>query len=491
MKKRFYYIFVVLAFALLIFTYDNNSVNGATKLSNKTLYLQGGESRKLKLKNSRGRLKWYSTNPKIVRVNKNGKVVAVKAGKAYVKVRNRKKVYSCKVQVVSLSRKLITLSKGQELNVKVKNGKGSKWSSVDEEVATVDSRGNIKAIQSGKTTIVCKSNNVKMKCDVYVSTLNKEYGRLPVNSMVALEALNSGHKCYWSSSASDIASVNAMGVVNVKQAGNAVITCKTGDTELTYNVQAVNLQNIFTSRSTLPAGTNVDDLTVTIAGYPVNRTYTIHRQNAKQNLSAMFKGYMPQHGCSVSSLTCVLNAFSAYSENPVSTVENTEKMILGTESWTANYLEKDCITKHRMPISQYGMTKILDYYHVPNRYVRKFTDKEAISEITQHLKTGNPVIFVVSAYDRSKKTSTSSGKTEKWTTGYHCMTMLGLTEKGKVIIADTVNRSKTTFGDDQRIKYATVTELVHYMFPCTSNSTSKYWSGKAGAGGYILINPQY
>ncbi len=488
MKKRFYYIFILLAFTLGAFTYNNTPVNGATKLSNKTLYLQKGASRKLTLKNSKGRLKWYSTNSKIAKVDKKGNVVAVKAGKAYIKVRNRSKVYSCKVQVVSLSRKLVTLSKGQKFQIKVNNGKNSAWTSSDKSVATVDSKGKVTALKSGRTTISCKSHNVKLKCTIYVSSLNKNAGRVAINSMVALEALNTGHKCYWSSSASSVASVTSDGIVNVKQVGNAVITCKTGDTALTYNLEAVNPKNLYTLSSTLPTNTYVDDLTVSITSYPSNKTYTIHRQNAKHNLSTTFSGYMPKHGCSVSSLTCVLNAYSSYTGNPVYTVENVEKKIFGTESWTKNYIEKDDVTTARMPVSLNGMTKILDYYKVPNRYVRSFTDQEAITEITKHLKTGNPVIFVVSAYDRSK--SGSSSKTEKWTTGYHCMTMLGLTETGKVIIADTVNRSKTTFGNNQRIKYATVTELVNYMFSCTKTSNSNYWSGKTSSGGYILINPQ-
>ena len=44
---------------------------------------------------------------------------------------------------------------------------------------------------------------------------------------------------------------------------------------------------------------------------------------------------------------------------------------------------------------------------------------------------------------------------------------------------------------NQRIKYASLYELLGYMFPCTNaTSTSIYWGGKSSSGGYILINPQ-
>ena len=157
-------------------------------------------------------------------------------------------------------------------------------------------------------------------------------------------------------------------------------------------------------------------------------------------------------------------------------------------AWTKNYSKKDTDdSKSRpMPISLYGMTKVLDAYQVKYRYVRAFEDTQAMAEIEAHLKSGNPVIFIVSAKSRFK-----GARKNKWTTGYHCMTMLGMTDTDEVIIADTVDRSRDIFGDDQRIKYAPLDELIGYMFSCTdTTSTSLYWGGKASSGGYILINPQ-
>ena len=70
------------------------------------------------------------------------------------------------------------------------------------------------------------------------------------------------------------------------------------------------------------------------------------------------------------------------------------------------------------------------------------------------------------------------------------MVLLGITNTGKAIIADSADRS--AFGNHQRIKYETVNNLLSEgMFSCTESgakSTNSYFS-TAGGGGYILVNP--
>ena len=181
------------------------------------------------------------------------------------------------------------------------------------------------------------------------------------------------------------------------------------------------------------------------------------------------------------------SAYAGVTYKPTYMIETVERQYFGDE-WIKNYSKKDTNdSKSRpMPISLYGMTKILEGYGVRYKYVRDFSDSLAKQEIEAHLRTGNPVIFVVAAKSRK-----AGAVANKWTSGYHCMTMLGMTDTKKVIVADSVDRSTKTFGNNQRIKYASLGELIGYMFPCTNTtSTSIYWGGKASSGGYILINPQ-
>ena len=67
------------------------------------------------------------------------------------------------------------------------------------------------------------------------------------------------------------------------------------------------------------------------------------------------------------------------------------------------------------------------------------------------------------------------------------MVLLGMTDKGKVIVADSATRSWS--GTKQRLKLTTMNELVKYMIPCKSVSTSVYYKSVSSAGGYILVNP--
>lgn len=293
--------------------------------------------------------------------------------------------------------------------------------------------------------------------------------------------------CVWSSSAKEVASVSQGGSVEALKEGKTTILCKSGNIIFSFDVEVSASRDIVTPRNDLPETTRADSINVTVNSSPDNRTYAIYKQNGKGNKSKKFPRYMPGHGCSASSLGCVLSAYAGFQEKPYHLVEQVERQYFG-EAWEKNYSKSDADdSKSRpMPVSLYGMTKILDGYGVRHRYVRSFNDQEAEKEIGDHLKTGNPVLFIVSAKNRF-----GVGPKNKWTTGYHCMTMLGMTDGDEVIVADTVDRSKDIFGDNQRIKYAPLHELIGYMFSCENvTSTSVYWNGKASSGGYILINPR-
>ena len=79
-------------------------------------------------------------------------------------------------------------------------------------------------------------------------------------------------------------------------------------------------------------------------------------------------------------------------------------------------------------------------------------------------------------------------KSRKWSNSYHTMVLLGLTDTGKVIVADPANRSSKTFGTMGRLKYVDFEEVLPYMFSCTSGKKYNYFSNGATAGGYILID---
>ena len=71
------------------------------EISKKVLKLKVGQSYTIKIKGKKKKVKWSSSNKKIVVVNKKGKVLAKKAGKAVIIAKIQKKKYKCKVIVIN------------------------------------------------------------------------------------------------------------------------------------------------------------------------------------------------------------------------------------------------------------------------------------------------------------------------------------------------------------------------------------------------------
>ena len=194
--------------------------------------------------------------------------------------------------------------------------------------------------------------------------------------------------------------------------------------------------------------------------------------------------FISLHGCAVCSLTTVLSGYSKKYRNytPDKTSRILEKKVFGSSRWNANYRKS---LGAQRPVSLYGISKVLSYCNISNRYIRFFKDKTAVRQIEKHLKTGNPVIIEVN--NRTQKNGRFGSYTNKWSSSKHTMVLLGMTNTGKVIVADSATRKWS--GKKQRIKFTTMKELVKYMIPCKSVSTSVYYKSVSSAGGYILVNP--
>ena len=70
----------------------------------------------------------------------------------------------------SLSQKSIVLQAGKSVSLKVRNGKGkTTWKSSNKKIATVDSKGTVKAEKAGTATVTVINAKKKYKCTVTVS----------------------------------------------------------------------------------------------------------------------------------------------------------------------------------------------------------------------------------------------------------------------------------------------------------------------------------
>ncbi len=203
---------------------------------------------------------WISSNSKIAKVDKNGKVTALKTGTAVItckSVDNPKVTASCIVNVtvktkgVELPTKKLTLyvsaTKTLKAEVLPANATNKKvtWSSSNKSVATVSKSGKITAKKPGKTTITVKTKNggYKATCTVTVKKfvkvksfkLNKTSLSINDGKSYTLKAVfspsnASNRNVVWKSSNTDIATVSSKGVVKAVKPGTVTITCKSKET---------------------------------------------------------------------------------------------------------------------------------------------------------------------------------------------------------------------------------------------------------------------
>ena len=271
----------------------------------------------------------------------------------------------------------------------------------------------------------------------------------------------------WKSDKPNIVRVDSNGKVTALKKGSATITCTLG------NVSCHTYVNVITDSYT---GKATDFSMLTATGK--QRTYRLFKQNAHNY--PRYDSYLAWHGCATCSLATVLGA---YNDNysgilPSSVIDGVEKQFTSNKDWTREHVNRSL--RGQMPLSLYGISSILKSSGVDNNYVRTYTDSEAKHDIISHLKTGNSIIFEV-----RQKNSRTGKRTKRWTNSYHTMVLLGVLTNGKVLLCDSVDRS--WYNGGQRLKIVDLSDIMEYMFPCTSFSESMYYNGASSDGGYIKI----
>ena len=199
---------------------------------------------------------WSSSNSAVASVSSIGEVTAVKTGTAVITVTTTDGGYTdtCVVTVftpvksVALNKNSLTLKKGstERLYATVSpsnaDNKAVIWTSSNENVATVDSNGNVKGINKGTAVIIVstKDGGYTDSCNVTVTipvtsvSLNKKELVLQVGSTETLTASvfpenASNGEVTWKSSSTSIATVDNNGKVKAVKKGTTVIIVTTKD----------------------------------------------------------------------------------------------------------------------------------------------------------------------------------------------------------------------------------------------------------------------
>lgn len=240
---------------------------------------------------------------------------------------------------------------------------------------------------------------------------------------------------------------------------------------------------VTTSVSSLPVSSNEAYVTASINTASGTRTYNVFNQF---RFGRNRKDYIPAHGCAVCSLTTVLSGYkSRYATyTPNTTRFVLEKAVFGKSAWKKNYSKS---INGQMPVTLYGISRILKKCGIRNKYVSSFSsDNKVYKVLTSHLRKGEAVVIETNNR-RQKNGRISSSYDSKWARSRHTMVLLGLTENGNVIVADSANRDWA--GGSQRIKLASLKDLIAHMVPHSPSGKSLYYNGSKCYSGYILVNP--
>lgn len=148
----------------------------AAKISKSSVTLIKGQTTKLKIAGSKGKVKWSSGNKAIAKVSSSGKITARKKGVATIIATVNKKTYSCKITVQdpTISRKSVSVNAGEKISLSLAGtDQKTTWKSSNSKVASVNNRGEVIAKKKGKATIIATVLNKKFTCKITVKARKK------------------------------------------------------------------------------------------------------------------------------------------------------------------------------------------------------------------------------------------------------------------------------------------------------------------------------
>ncbi len=255
---------------------------------------------------------WSSNNEAVATVDANGNVTAKRAGTAVITATSENgKTASCTITVnkkdtnititeVRLNKSTETLTEGDTTTLtatvlpeNTTDSKSVSWSSSNSEVAAVDANGTVTAKSAGTAVITATSTNGKSAgCTVTVSrkeipiteiSLDKSSATLTEGETTTLvatvlpENTTDSKNVSWSSSNSEVATVDANGTVTAKSAGTAVITAtsangKTAGCTVTVSRKEIPITEISLDKSSATL-TEGETTTLVATVLPENTTY--------------------------------------------------------------------------------------------------------------------------------------------------------------------------------------------------------------------------
>lgn len=209
MKKILYSIITIMLVLSVMVCGTNSTVYAASnnirvKTNKSTLYILDSANNKAKLtvtcngKNVTKAAKYKSSNSKIAKVNKNGVVTALRPGTVKITTKYKGKSRTTKVTIkkakLSLNKKTIELSRGQKFTLKAFANKSG---ISNKNIKWTSSNSNIVSVNKNGVLITKKNGTTTISCK---TTIGKVSAKIIVKSNTSANAStqeNSGHTHHW------------------------------------------------------------------------------------------------------------------------------------------------------------------------------------------------------------------------------------------------------------------------------------------------------
>lgn len=301
----------------------------------------------------------------------------------------------------------------------------------------------------------------KQKLTISHKSASLEVGKtLQLKAAVAPKPKKSP-KIIWKSSNSRVISVNASGKVKANKAGKATITAMTSDRKLKVTCTITGKAKAKTiSQTSVRTG-------------DVVRTYTRYDQMRYRNGA---------NGCVLTAVAISASGFGKnYSPN---TIQLAKASAAYGELYTVKKLKMSTSLHLRAALSLYTASGILTNMGIPNKAVYNFKKEEAIREITEHLKTGSPVII---------KTNRNTHGGIRLANGHHALVLISIDDNGYVTFINPMyGKINYSHASNRSVKLKLSDIVSYHMTPVSGNKyKTPYVTSLSAAGGYILlgINP--
>ncbi len=218
-------------------------------LSTKSASIERGEKLKLSATTSnKSQVSWKSSKPSIAIVDENGNVTGVKPGQASITASSDGSNVTCSIKVkaptVSLNKATLSLYRGQQyqLTANVSSKIPPTWKTSKKSVALVDETGRITAVKNGTAVITATVDGVAKSCYVTVLkpdiTLSWSEVTLKRGTSASVNAIvSSGNRPVWSSSNSNVATVDSSGNITALKKGTAIIYASEDGTKVKCTVR--------------------------------------------------------------------------------------------------------------------------------------------------------------------------------------------------------------------------------------------------------------